>query len=97
MENSQTAETFKFLVQEWAKRKQPLDPRKVDIQTNVDVVIGSRIRPLIEREVEDGQVEGASSRASLVPVIDLHHLVTGLPGGPKLRVSTLFPLLIEKL
>jgi hypothetical protein len=96
MENSQAAETLKFLVLEWAKRKQPLDPRKAGIETNEDVVIGSRIRPLVEQEIEDGQIEGSLARESSIPVIDLHHLVTGLPGGPKLRVGSLLLLLTKK-
>jgi hypothetical protein len=87
MEQVQAAETFKFLIQEWVKRKQTPDPRKANIETNEDVVIGSRIRPLVEREIENGQVEGALTRPASNEIVDLHHLVTGLPGGPKIRVS----------
>jgi hypothetical protein len=89
MEQIQMVETFKFLTSQWAKTKQPPDQRKANLPTSEDVTIVARIRPLMEKEIEDGAVEGTSARGASKQIIDLHQMVTGLPGGPKLRVTSL--------
>jgi len=62
----------------------PVDKKKANMRRNDDTIIAARVRPLLEDEIENGQVEGSIVRSD--GLVDLHAMALGLPGGPKLRV-----------
>lgn len=82
------AENLQRLIIEWSKQqgKIAIDERKANIPTSDDIVIGSRIRPLLENEIEDGHYEGARLRPGFTQVIDILQVVSTVRSGPQLRV-----------
>ncbi|KAL4926206.1 P-loop containing nucleoside triphosphate hydrolase protein [Aspergillus undulatus] len=58
------------------------EPAKTDVQTNPNVVVATRIRPLSAEETKSGQVPGVFRRAGedgTVDLFELRRLVRGLP------------------
>jgi len=79
MPSIDTSDTFQALVSLWNKKTHPTDEKKANIPTNEDVTIASRIRPLLQNELDSGQVEGCLFRDSHSSVVDTHHLAPGFP------------------
>jgi hypothetical protein len=62
-------------------------PLKPSTSHSEDTIIGARIRPLLEDEIEDGQVEGVLPRRREANVVDVHEMRVAVRGPPKLNVS----------
>jgi kinesin family protein 2/24 len=60
--------------------------QKTITQTNPDVVICTRIRPLLEQETEQGIPEGVFVRGTTNSTIDAHELRQMVRGPPVLKV-----------
>jgi hypothetical protein len=60
---------------------------KASTSHSEDTIIGARIRPLLEDEIEDGQVEGVLPRQREPNVVDVHEMRVAVRGPPKLNVS----------
>jgi hypothetical protein len=85
MDQLENVGSFKTLVQNYNRKPRPFDKKKAEMARSEDVIIATRIRPLLEHELEEGQVEGTTRRN--LNTVDLYGMTLGLPGGPKLRVS----------
>jgi hypothetical protein len=79
-------ENLQELIQQWAKSKRPLDERKANVPVSDDIVIGARIRPLLEKEIEDGHFEGARLRPGFTQVIDVPQITNTVRSGLQLKV-----------
>jgi hypothetical protein len=88
MDQLENVGSFKALVQNYNRKPRPFDKKKADMARSEDVIIATRIRPLLEHELAEGQVEGTTRRN--LNTVDLYGMTLGLPGGPKLRVSKSF-------
>ena len=82
-------DTYKFLVSRFSPQSEP----KLNESTSDDTVIGVRIRPLLEDEIADGQIEGVFARTGARNIIDLHERKATIRpvGGMKLNVSRAEP------
>jgi hypothetical protein len=89
MDQLENVASFQKLVQHFNRKPPAVDQKKTNMSRSNEVIIATRIRPLLEHEEAEGQVEGVVPRYGTTAV-DLHSMQLGLPGGPKLRVST-FP------
>lgn len=57
-------------------------------ESNPDIIIATRLRPMLDDEKEGGQLIGAFPRNNAPGVIDLHELRRPVRGPPPLVVST---------
>jgi hypothetical protein len=82
-------ETYKFLVSRFSPQSEP----KLNSSTSDDTVIGVRIRPLLEDEIADGQIEGVFPRSGAKNIVDLHERKATIRpvGGMKLNVRKVAP------
>lgn len=86
MSQAPEVENLQELIQEWARSKRPLDERKANIPVSDDIVIGARIRPLLQKEIDEGHFEGARLRPGFTQVIDVPQIVNTVRSGLQLKV-----------
>jgi hypothetical protein len=70
MDANFNAETFQFLLGNWAKQKHPINEEKASMPRDEDNVVGVRIRPLLPQEAEGGHTMGVFKRTNTIA--DLH-------------------------
>lgn len=63
-------DSFRFLLSKFRPQTVP----KAPASHSDDTIIGVRIRPLLEEEIEDGQIEGVIPRGGTNNVVDLHEM-----------------------
>jgi kinesin family protein 2/24 len=56
-------------------------------ESNPDITIATRIRPMLDEEREGGQISGVFPRNNLPGVVDLHELRKRVRGPPTMLVS----------
>jgi hypothetical protein len=63
-------EKFELLLSKF----RPQSERKQDASQSDDTIIGARIRPLLEDEIESGQAAGVLPRRGTENVVDVHEM-----------------------
>jgi kinesin family protein 2/24 len=65
----------------------PIKAKPSDEESNPDITIATRIRPMMKDEKEEGQLIGVFPRKNLPGAVDLHELRRPVRGPPPLVVS----------
>lgn len=79
------AQRFEDLVKRF--KPAPVKAKPSDEESNPDITIAARIRPMMEEEKEEGQLIGVFPRKNLPGTVDLHELRRPVRGPPPLVVS----------
>lgn len=69
------------------KRVVPPPTQNTSPEPNGDLVVATRIRPMLEDELSSGQVSAVFTRRNESGVVDLHELKRAVRGLPPLNVS----------
>jgi kinesin family protein 2/24 len=75
----------------------PIKAKPSSDESNPDITIATRIRPMLDEEKEGGQIPGVFPRNNLPGLVDLHELRKRVRGPPTMLVSTLYMLKPERI
>ena len=85
----QNAERYQALVRAFKPGASTQASPETGSSTSPDIVVGTRIRPLLDEETSGGFSRSVFPRESQPGVVDVHELKRPVRGPPNLKVRTL--------